>query len=1005
MKTAARVGVSMCALLGLWVSSASGAEFLLRPISASGSHTIVGNEIRLNGGNQRVFVHLMVKGWGSLGLKVYQGKLDSTGYASGISGTIIPAVAACSGPNAAGHAMCAAAFGSTLSRCSVPPGAGSNQCEAGFIDRTRSDFVFFNLDLATSAVDISSLNYRYAAILNPGDFAVDVNTTLYAGHLVLDVPAGAQGTFTIDLQQAPEVTFMVDKDNNAILPITTSPVRIAIVCQNNAGCNDNSLCTTDTCNTITGVCSNTPNYPQATQCCNPATGTLTGLSDGIQCTDDVCNVLTGQVTHPNSPALTACGSTVNLQCDRPDSCDGNGVCNPRIQPSGTSCGDSTNTECNGADTCNGAGACQSNIRVAGTSCGSSSDTACDNSDTCNGLGFCLVNNEPNGTVCSDGLFCTVGERCDNALCTGGTPRDCADLLTCTDDVCNEATNQCDSTLQGGKCLIDNVCYLPGDQNPANTCEECNPPSNSTDWSVRADGSLCNDGDACTGTGRPGIGFDICTGGNCAGAPDPECNDDCEFAVPVIVGVNLSNNNNAGLDDGEASCQPDSNNDVWFKFTASCNGVTFVSTTGSVLVLSNDTVLSIHTQCPALGGVEIACDDDSGVALQSALTFATTGGTTYWIRVAGFEDNKGDITLNIRPVDDCLIDGVCYGDGDQNPDNDCQACIPELSTTEWSARPEGSSCGDPQDSLCDSPDACDGAGLCEVNYKPDGIVCEDEAPANICTFDLCQAGVCTHPPRPAGLLCGDPSDNDCDDPDECDGGGFCDENVEGPGVACGDPSDTQCDDPDLCDGFGICLLNHAADGLTCNDLNICTGGDECANGACLGDGTLPAPIVTGLSSRHLRVEPQDGPYVIPVLLRVTSPTWPCLLDYVSFAGHLIPPEDAQGTFPSIWGAIVVTDLDIFPSSEYHVRAECGTFFSPEGVDSTWRWGDIDNDGDVDAIDVTLVVNAFKHLPGSVATVQADLYPCIPDGNIDAIDVAVSVDAFKGFPYYCSPPCHP
>ena len=59
--------------------------------------------------------------------------------------------------------------------------------------------------------------------------------------------------------------------------------------------------------------------------------------------------------------------------------------------------------------------------------------------------------------------------------------------------------------------------------------------------------MCNDGNACTGTGREGIGFDTCTGGVCAGVLDPQCNDQCEFAVPAIVGANLSTNASAGDD--------------------------------------------------------------------------------------------------------------------------------------------------------------------------------------------------------------------------------------------------------------------------------------------------------------------------------------------------------------------------------------------------------------------------------------------------------------------------
>jgi len=687
-----------------------------------------------------------------------------------------------------------------------------------------------------------------------------------------------------------------------------------------------------------------------------------------------------------------------------------------LEPNGTACGSNVNTDCDGRDTCNGAGVCLTNIRDNTTPCGTQSSGPCDDPDKCNGLGACLDNNKPNGVLCSTGQFCIGGERCQNAVCTNGTPTNCADLLTCTTDSCNEGANQCDHPLAAGKCLIDGICYLPGDLRPGNTCEECNPSLSTTAWSVKPNGSACNDGNACTGTGRPGIGIDTCTSGTCSGLTDPECNDDCDFAVPAIVGVNLSNNSSAGPDDGEASCQPLSNHDIWFKYTAACNGITFASTTGSALAPSNDTVLSVYTNCPLLGGTEFACDDDSGVGLQSALNFSTIGGTTYLIRVAGFEDNKGPLVLNLRPVDDCLIEtaGVptCYADGQRNPENDCQACIPELSTTEWSPRAEGSACGDHADTECDSPDACDGAGVCEVNFKPDGILCSDEVPAvcmkdfcNTCTKNLCQSGLCTHPPEPAGLPCGDPSDSDCDNPNTCNGGGGCANNLEGAGHACGDQSDTQCDNPNICDDFGGCLDNLAANGTACDDADICTGADVCVTGVCVGTPAIVPPIVEAIGSRYLLVTPQSAFAAAPVALHVTSPNWPCLNDYVNEDGRLVPPANKVYKLPSEWGAILVQDPDIVPSTAYHLSAECGAYRSAPGIVSTWKWGDLDNSGSVNSIDVVLLVNKLRELPFSISTELADMHPCVPDGIINALDVVVEVLILQmEQTYYCGYPCH-
>mgnify|MGYP001610210421 FL=1 len=996
------MGCLAVALSGAW---AWGAEFVLQPVGASGSNTIVGTEIRLTSGGQRVFLELKLKAFAPSVVKTYQATLNSAGYSSGAVGTITPALQSCPSANAAGNTACQTAFGDAGtggSKClDVDPGPGTVlQCEQAWINRTRTDWIFLGHDVAAAATDLSTLNYRWGAALFAPDATIDDGSTFYGGGLAVDVPANAVGTFTIGFTPGTSISFMADENNFEINPLFLTPAKITVLCTNAAQCNDNNGCTADSCN-AQGTCVNTPNYNTQTQCCNPANGALATISDGNACTVDACNTSNGTVTHSNAPSGTACGNPANSQCDLADTCNASGQCQSNILPAGSPCGSTTHTDCDFADTCNGTGACQSNVQPAGTPCGNPSGGPCDNADTCNGSGACLVNTLPNNTPCNDALFCTDNTKCTSGVCGGGTPQNCADSLTCTTDTCNEATDKCDHALDPSRCLIDGVCFADNDLRPGNTCEECDPSTNTTIWTVLADATLCNDGNACTGTGRPGIGFDTCTSGVCAGAVDPECNDQCAFAVPAIVGLNLSDNSGAGIDDGEASCQPDSNHDVWFTYTADCNGAVFISTTGSNLLPINDTVLSVYNACPSSGGIEIACDDDSGVGLNSALVFGTLQGVTYYIRVAGYQGNKGPIVLNLTPADDCLIDGVCYLAGDLNPENDCQSCVPQISTTTWSPRPEGTACGGNGDTECDSPDACDGAGVCEVNHKTDGTPCADDG--NVCTRNLCNTGLCTHPPEPIGLACGNPTDTECDNPDTCDGGGTCVLNFEGPGFACGNPSSSQCDRPDSCNGFGMCLNRFVLRGTPCNDGDICTGSDQCNAGVCVGVAIPEAPLVETISSRHLRVTPQPAGSVAPVALRVTSPTWPCLLQWIDANGNLVGIADRVFKTPSQWGTVLVQDPDVVPSSIYDVVAECGTFESTAGSDQTYLWGDINNDGFVDFADISLEVNAFKGI--FILPFQAyDVFPCTPDGGIDFRDISDIVNAFKGVPFPCSLPCH-
>jgi hypothetical protein len=128
---------------------------------------------------------------------------------------------------------------------------------------------------------------------------------------------------------------------------------------------------------------------------------------------------------------------------------------------------------------------------------------------------------------------------------------------------------------------------------------------------------------------------------------PPANDDCSSAqaltgaLPISVsGTNLG----AASEIPNSSCPPlpSDSLDVWYSYVAQAttNGTTVIDTEGSALF---DTTLSIWSAC---GGVELFCDDDSGTGLRSRLNVALTTGTTYYIRVAGYNNTFGNFNLNI-----------------------------------------------------------------------------------------------------------------------------------------------------------------------------------------------------------------------------------------------------------------------------------------------------------------------------------------------------------------------
>ena len=835
--------------------------------------------------------------------------------------------------------------------------------------------------------------------------------------------------------------------------------------------------------------------------------------DGANCLGDLnehcCTVVNGGTwtqaatcaTEP-CPCFNSEECNNNLFCDGVETCNVNNVCDPGTfpctNPNLPLCDEANDrcvfcfddAECDDSIFCNGAelcidGECQAATDLAdGTPCGDPTVTDCTGADTCNGFGSCRANNAPNGTSCEDGDFCTVGSTCSSGICAGGMLRDCNDGLACTTDSCNEAADTCDNLLVSGFCLIAGACQTDGMTNPANDCEACITIITTDAWSPKAEGTACaddgndctadeclagvcdhrnmdvgtpcDDGDPCTGTGGPGVGIDECDGvGNCTGTLDPECNDDCETAVEALEGSTPGNNENSGADSVEATCQLDSNHDIWFKYTATCTGVVLVTTTGSQLLPSNDTVLSVYMTC---GGAEIACDDDGGPVLLSALTFGAVKGISYRIRVAGFEDNVGDTVLNIRTLDDCVIDGICYGENAVNPGNECEACVPDVSASSWSPRIKGTLCGNPTDTDCDSPDACDGAGTCEINFKPDGTDCTTDN--NECTADVCDDGLCTHVDLSVESPCGSPTDTECDNPDSCDGFGSCLTNFEAVGTDCGDLTDTDCDNPDTCDGAGECLVNLEPDdtictddgvectddlcqagtcthpdlpagepcgsqddsqcdhpdtcngvglcfenlepdGTGCGDGDICTSGDVCISGECVGTPIPQAPIVTAIGARFLEVTPQPAGSVAPVALRVTSPDYPCLLKWIDMGGSLVDAPVTQ--LPSAWGTIIVSGPEVVPSTVYEVRAECGAHLSPPGSDTTWLWGDLNNDGLVDIDDVILILAGFGGDFTNATLENMDLFPCEPNGLVDIDEVIIILAAFGDGSYPCPPPC--
>jgi hypothetical protein len=253
--------------------------------------------------------------------------------------------------------------------------------------------------------------------------------------------------------------------------------------------------------------------------------------DGDPCTLNTFNVVSRQCEYPPAAAGTPCGDPTSTDCDRPDTCDGAGVCQGNLEPAGTSCTDDTPGDCDDAQ-CDGTGVCDQlyGVELAGYICRTANLGGCDAVETCDGAlgGACPADvGLPDGTVCRLALDadCDTPETCDGSTdpcpvegghVADGTP--CTDDGNeCTDDVCGSGWCTHPGIAAGTPCgdPTDTVCTDP-DTCLAGVCE----PNHALNGTPCDDGLFCNVDESCTdgvcggGTANPCDDSDPCTADAC-----------------------------------------------------------------------------------------------------------------------------------------------------------------------------------------------------------------------------------------------------------------------------------------------------------------------------------------------------------------------------------------------------------------------------------------------------------------------------------------------------------
>jgi hypothetical protein len=306
--------------------------------SYPGGTTIVGNELTAFTGGFRAWFEFKLSDWDPNGdnvppLRIWQLKVDDSGYEganadpSNPGVDLTPPVIVC-----ADNVPCVTAFGEAWAKCEPLSGT----CQADYVDRLgtgRPDS--WCADTGSGPCDYGDcgkFNFLCYSIYPSGVGRRDAGIEYYGATVVVDIPAGAEGKYTVNL--VADQTFLYD---TTVLPnpieiptfsetgfvVNVLPPTVQACCHHAGGCTD--LDSAD--------CANAGDTPQGqgTNClniqCPEPTGPCCNRST-FSCTD---NVLAADCSPPSEwTAGTLC---VNL----PDPCLPTGACCDRSPGAGGTC--------------------------------------------------------------------------------------------------------------------------------------------------------------------------------------------------------------------------------------------------------------------------------------------------------------------------------------------------------------------------------------------------------------------------------------------------------------------------------------------------------------------------------------------------------------------------------------------------------------------------------------------------------------------------------------------
>jgi hypothetical protein len=470
--------------------------------------------------------------------------------------------------------------------------------------------------------------------------------------------------------------------------------------------------------------------------------------------------------------------------------------------------------------------------------------------------------------CDDGDACTLNDVCTVYGCQG-EPKDCGDGLECTFDICSDGV--CSNVMKPGWCYIWGLCWLDGAANPNNPCLECITAQRKFVWS-NDDSNACNDGNPCTVNDGCEAGvcrgkqascddgkvctLDFCDNGQCWHQPmnAVACDDGnlCTIGDMCISGQCVPGTQERPCDDFNPctrdTCSPTGGCQYEYLESAPCEDGN-LCTEGDYC----------HSGV-CFPGTPVNCDDGN---------LCTTDSCSPFVGCKRINNN-----LFCDDGDPCSIGDQCLGGKcKKGPESlDCEDG--NTCTQEWCSPGNGCMYMNLDEAACDDGDSCSfgdhcfmgqcvvlGRHPCNDHNPCTNDVCDEFAgchhfynsspcnDGNACTVgDQCVQGECTSGLLTLDCFLGNPcvqgycdpevgcvglatEDIPCDDDSVCTLHDWC---VSGSCVGTG--GELSCDDGnpctlDWCDGVLGC--QHQDIDAICNDLNVCTSGDVCKQGVCVG----------------------------------------------------------------------------------------------------------------------------------------------------------------------------